>query len=184
MSQVVSNAKHGLEHIGYPPQSPQKGTEQKTSSGDRNPKNLVLQNGFIWFSQAINYKGNSAVQWHQVKLDGTIVQTGLIYDENTNYIQTTIGVNKNNDVLVGFQETNENMFISPRMAFRYAKDPLGQLREIIKLGEGEGATDGVAWGDYSGTAIDGDNLKDLWTIQSRANKEGKGETVIVKVPFK
>jgi len=29
---------------------------------------------------------------------------------------------KKNDVLVGFQETNENMFISPRLAFRKAKD--------------------------------------------------------------
>ncbi|WP_157972879.1 hypothetical protein [Aureibaculum luteum] len=184
VSQVVSKKKHGLKNIGYPPKSPQKGTDQVTSSGDRNPKNLVLQNGFLWFSQAINYKGNSAVQWHQVKLDGSIVQTGLIYDKNTNYIQTTIGVNKNNDVLVGFQETNANMFISPRMAFRYAKDPAGQLREIVKLGEGTGATDGVAWGDYSGTAIDGDNGIDLWTIQSRANDKGRGETVIVKVPFK
>lgn len=46
------------------------------------------------------------------------------------------------------------------------------------------ATDGVAWGDYSGTIIDGDNQTDIWTIQSRANEEGKGETVIVKVPFK
>jgi hypothetical protein len=32
--------------------------------------------------------------------------------------------------------------------------------------------------------IDGDNLLDLWTIQSRANEKGKGETVIVKLPFK
>lgn len=175
---------HGLEHIEYPPKSPQKGTDQLTSSGDRNPKNLVLQSGFIWFSHAINYNGRSAVQWHQLNLDGTFVQTGLLSDENTNYIQTTIAVNKNMDVLVGFQETNRDMFISPRMAFRKAGDPPGELRDIINLGEGSGATDGVAWGDYSGSVIDGDNLVDLWTIQSIANSEGKGETVIVKVPFK
>ncbi|MFC2121346.1 hypothetical protein ACFLTI_07125 [Bacteroidota bacterium] len=182
--EVVSSKAHGLKYIDYPPQSPQKDSEQLTSSGDRNPKNLVIQSGCIWFSQAINYEGKSAVQWHQLKLDGSFVQTGLIYNENTNYIQTTIAVNSKNDVLVGFQETNENMYISPRMAFRYAHDPLGELRDIVKLGEGKGATNGVAWGDYSGSAIDGDNLTDLWTIQSIANKEGKGETVIVKVPFK
>lgn len=184
VSEEVSNKKHGLEHVGYPPKSPQKGTDQVTSSGDRNPKNLILQNGSIWFSQAINYKGNSAVQWHQIKLDGTIVQTGLIKKKNTNYIQTTIGVNKNNDVLIGFQETNKDMFISPRMTFRYGTDKLGTTRKIISLGEGKGATNGVAWGDYSGTTVDGDNLSDLWTIQSIANPEGKGETVIAKVPFK
>jgi len=181
--EVVSDKKHGLEYINYPPKSPQKGTEQVTSSGDRNPKNLILQSGSIWFSQAINYKGNSAVQWHQIKLDGKIVQTGLIKKENSNFIQTTIGVNKKNDVIIGFQETNKEMFISPRMTFRYAKDKLGTTREIISLGEGKGATDGVAWGDYSGSTVDGDNLMDLWTIQSITSPQGKGETVIAKMPF-
>ena len=183
IGQEVSNKPHHLQYFDYPPLSPQKNTEQLTSSGDRNPKNLVLQNGYLWFSQAVNCNGRSAVQWHQIKLDGSIIQTGLIKSDTSNYIQTTIAVNKNNDVLVGFQETHADMFISPRMAFRYAKDPKGELRDIVSLGEGKGPTDGVAWGDYSGSIIDGDNLTDLWTIQSITNDKGKGETVIVKVPF-
>ena len=183
--QVVSRKAHGLKYIDYPPQSPQKGTTQKTSSGDRNPKNLVFQNGSIWFSQAVNCEGRSAVQWHQVNAaTGNIVQTGLIKSDTTNYIQTTIAVNKKNDVLIGFQQVNANSFISPRFAYRKAKDAAGTIREIVSAGEGEAATDGVAWGDYSGSIIDGDNLLDLWTIQSRANSKGKGETVIVKVPYK
>ncbi|WP_139226629.1 hypothetical protein [Zhouia amylolytica] len=183
VAEVVSAKAHNLGRIQYPPKSPQKNTDQVTASGDRNPKNLVLQNDCIWFSHAINHNGRAAVQWHQVKLDGTIVQTGLIASPETSYIQTTIAVNKNNDVVIGFQETNENMYISPRFAYRYSNDPLGSIREIISAGEGKGATDGVSWGDYSGSVIDGDNLKDLWTIQSITNEEGRGETVIVKVPF-
>ena len=183
VAEVVSVRPHGLKHVGYPPQSPQKGTDQLTASGDRNPKNLILQSGYIWFSQAVNFEDRSAVQWHQVKLNGIIVQSGRISSKTSSYIQTTIAVNKKNDVLVGFQETSPEMFISPRMAFRFADDPAGQLREIVKLGEGRGATNGVAWGDYSGSTVDGDNLTDLWTIQSIANEEGRGETVIVKVPF-
>ncbi len=183
--QVVAQKPHHLKYIDYPPQSPQKGTEQKVSSGDRNPKNLVYQSGSIWFSQAVNCEGRSAVQWHQVKAtDGTILQTGLIKSDTTNYIQTTIAVNKKNDVLIGFQEVNGNSFISPRFAYRKAKDAPGTIREIISIGEGVGATDGVAWGDYSGSIIDGDNLLDLWTVQSRANTKGKAESVIVKLPFK
>lgn len=182
--QLVSKKPHLLKYINYPPQSPQKGTEQKVSSGDRNPKNLVLQNGCIWFSHAVNKDGHSAVQWHQLKADdGTIVQTGMIASDTTNYIQTTIAVNKNNDVLIGFQEVNANSFISPRFTYRLAKDAPGTTREIVRVGEGSGAADGVAWGDYSGSVIDGDNLLDLWTIQSIANEKGRGETVIVKVPF-
>ena len=182
--ETVASAEHGLKYVGGPPQSPQKGTKQKTASGDRNPKNLVLQGGYIWFSQTVNCNGRAAVQWHQVKMDGTIVQTGLISDPKTSYIQTTIAVNKNLDVLVGFQETNENMYISPRLAFRKAGDPKGTLREIVKLGEGKGATNGTSWGDYSGSVVDGDNYLDLWTIQSITDTGGKGDTVIVKVPFK
>jgi hypothetical protein len=124
------------------------------------------------------------VQWHQVNaITGKIVQSGLISSDTTNYIQTTIAVNKNSDVLVGFQEVNSNSFISPRFAYRYSNDKPGTIREIVSAGEGRGAADGVAWGDYSGSMIDGDNLADLWTIQSIANEKGRGETVIVKVPF-
>ena len=179
----VADTKHALKYIGYPPKSPQKDSTQLTSSGDRNPKNLVLQGGFIWFSQAVNCDGRSAVQWHQMNLDGTFVQTGLIKDPNRNFIQTTIAVNQQLDVLVGFQETGSDMFISPRFAYRRANDPKGSLRPMVSISEGKAATDGVAWGDYSGSTIDGDNLQDLWTIQSVTDESGKGDTVIAKIPF-
>lgn len=179
----VGSTPHRWEFIGYPPPSPQKNTDQKTASGDRNPKNLILQNGHIWFSQAVNCRGRSAVQWHQLKLDGTIVQTGLISDETNSYIQTTIAVNPLEDVLVGFQETGPDTFISPRFVFRRKGDPPGKMRNITSLGEGQGATDGESWGDYSGSVIDGDNGLDLWTIQSIADNHGKGDTVIAKIPF-
>jgi hypothetical protein len=182
--QVVSRFAHNLKYIDYPPQSSQKGTTQKVSSGDRNPKNLVFQNGSIWFSQAVKCNDRAAVQWHQINpLKGKIIQTGLIKSDTTNYIQTTIAVNKKNDVLIGFQEVNENSFISPRFTYRYAKDPLGTNREIIAIGEGKGATNGAAWGDYSGSVVDGDNLLDLWSIQSCASLEGKAQSVIVKLPI-
>lgn len=179
---LVAKVPHQLQYIDYPPQSPQLGTDQKVSSGDRNPKNLVLQNGSIWFSQAINYEGRSAVQWHQLDAKtGKIIQTGLIKSDTSNYIQTTIAVNRRNDVLIGFQEAGPNMFVSPRMAYRRGKDKPGTIREIVRLGEGRGAADGVAWGDYSGSMVDGDNGLDMWTIQSIANEKGRGETVIARL---
>jgi hypothetical protein len=184
-SVVVSKTPHRLQYIDYPPPSPQKGTAQKVSSGDRNPKNIVFQNGSLWFSQAVNCQERSAVQWHQIDAkSGKIIQTGLLKSNTSNYIQTTLAVNKKNDVLVGFQEVNNQSFISPRFAFRKSKDPLGTLRPMVSAGEGKGATDGESWGDYSGSILDGDNRLDLWTIQSIANEKGKGETVIIKVPFK
>ena len=156
----------------------------KTGSGGRYPKNFVLQDCFLWFSQTIDDEGREAVQWHQRTLDGTIVQTGLIRGSTTNYIQTSIAVNKSHNVLIGFQETHADMFISPRLAYRFADDPRGTVRDIVRLGEGLGATDGTSWGDYSGSVVDGDNLEDLWTIQSITSVQGKGLTVIARLPYR
>lgn len=181
-TQLVS-APHDFEYFGWPPASPQKGTQDKTASGDRNPKNLVIQGGYLWFSHTINCEGRAAVQWHQVKLDdGSFVQSGRISDETNSFIQTTIAVNERLDVLVGFQEAGPDMFISPRFAFRRADDPPGKLRPMINLGQGQAATEGGAWGDYSGSVVDGDNLLDLWTIQSIADQDGRGDTVISCLP--
>jgi hypothetical protein len=179
----IGSTSHGLEYFNWPPKSPQKATDAETASGDRRPKNLVVQGGFIWFSHTVNCEGRAAVQWHQMKTDGTLVQTGLIRDDKRSFIQTTIAVNKNLDVLVGFQETGPDMFISPRFAFRKSTDEPGTLRDMISIGEGKSATEGGAWGDYSGSVVDGDNQLDLWTIQSVTDDTGRGDTVIAKVPF-
>ncbi|MFI5385739.1 MAG: hypothetical protein ACHQ50_06420 [Fimbriimonadales bacterium] len=176
----VIRAPHNFRYFGSPPQSPMKGTEARTASGDRNPKNLVVQGRFLWFSQTVNVEGRAGIQWHQVLLDGTFIQSGLISHPQNSYIQTTLAVNKNYDVLVGFQETGPDMFISPRCAWRHRRDPLGKLGPILSLGEGVAATEGGAWGDYSGSVVDGDNLTDLWTIQSVANEKGRGSTVIMR----
>ena len=181
-SQLFS-APHNFKYFDWPPKSPQKGTAAKTASGDRNPKNLVVQGGFLWFCHTINCEDRAAVQWHQVDLkDGTFVQSGLISHAKNSYIQSTLAVNKHLDVLVGFQETGPDMFISPRLVYRRAADPIGEMRPVLGLGEGQVATEGGAWGDYSGSVVDGDNLLDLWTVQSIANKTGRGDTVIAKLP--
>ncbi len=177
----VAKAPHKFQYFEWPPASPMKDTEAKTASGDRNPKNLVVQSNFLWFSQTVNVNGRAGVQWHQVRLDGKFVQDGLLSSPTTSYIETTIAVNKHKDVLVGFQETGKDMFISARCAWRKAKDPSGTLRPILKLAEGLAPTKGGPWGDYSSSVIDGDNLSDLWTIQSVATKKGTGGTVITRI---
>lgn len=177
----VVKAPHHFRYFEWPPDSPMKGTKALTASGDRNPKNIVLQSGQLWFSQTVNVDGRAGIQWHQVKLNGEFVQSGLIADSKNSYIETTLAVNRKNDVLVGFQETGPDMFISGRYAWRKAKDPAGKLRPIVAIAEGLGATEGGAWGDYSGSVMDGDNRTDLWTIQSVASAIGHGSTVITKL---
>ena len=180
----VVRKPHGIEYMQFPPQAAQKGTDKRTASGDRNPKNVVLQSKHLWFAQTVNVDGRAAVQWHQLRLDGTFVQSGRISHTVNSYIEASIGVNKDNDVLVGFQEAGPDMFISPRCAFRAAGDAPGTTRGLISLGEGLAATEGGAWGDYSCTTVDGDNGIDLWTIQSMANAKGRGDCRIAKIDVK
>ncbi len=175
-------APHNFLHFRRPPGSPMKGTDKTTASGDRNPKNLVVQSEHLWFSHTVNVDGRAGVQWHQVRLsDGKFVQTGLVADAKNSFIQTTLAVNKRNDVLVGFQETGPDMFISARVAWRRVGDQSRTLRATRRLREGVAATEGGAWGDYSGSVVDGDNLLDLWTIQSFANEQGRGGTIIARI---
>lgn len=177
----VVRVAHGLENVGHPPRSPMKGTDALTASGDRNPKVIYLQSHCLWFSHTVNINGRAAVQWHQMTLTGNFVQSGLISSVESSYIETTAGVNKFNDLLVGFQETSPSMFISPRAAWRLGIDPAGKLRRTIAFGTGLAATEGGAWGDYSSSCMDGDNLTDLWTVQSMANEKGRGSMVILRV---
>ncbi len=177
----VVKAPHKFAYFEWPPDSPMMGTPLKTASGDRNPKNLVIQGRNLWFSHTVNVNGRAGVQWHQVRLDGKFIQDGLLSHPTHSYIETTLAVNKRKDVLVGFQETGPDMFISSRCAWRKASDRSGTLRPIISLAEGLAATRGGPWGDYSGSVVDGDNLTDLWTIQSFATKNGNGGTVIARI---
>ena len=183
---VVSRAQkpHGFKYFGWPPASPMKGTDKKTASGDRNPKNLQLIGGHIYFSQAVNINGRSGVQFNKFALDGTKVQSGWLSHPTNSYIETTIAVNKAGDVLVGFQETGPTMSISARAALFSNKDTSWLNPKMFKFAEGVAPTEGGAWGDYSGTVVDGDNLSDFWTIQSYANDKGRGSTIIAKVPPK
>ncbi len=177
----VETKPHGFAHFGWPPAAPQKGTDKKVAPGDRNPKNVVFMHGHLWFSHVVAINGRSAVQWHQLKPDGTLVQSGTIAHPTNSYIQTTLAVNKAGDVLIGFQECGPDMFVSPRFALHRAGDAPGATGPVTSLGEGLAASAGGAWGDYSGTVVDGDNLTDLWTIQSIADDHGKGDTVIAKI---
>jgi hypothetical protein len=171
ITQVWQNP-HQLKYISSPPASAQKGTKSLVASGDRKPKNLVIQGGFLWFAHTVDYEGHAAVQWHQINLNsGKIIQSGIIHKAGSNYIQGSLAVNKDLDVLVGFQETNANMYLSPCFAYRNASTANGTMKPVISIEQGTGNYgNGTAavnpWGDYSGSILDGDNLKDLWTVQS------------------
>ena len=181
VAELIAHQAHNWPSFRWPPPSPQRESSQLVASGDRSPKNIVLQSAHLWFSQNIEIDGRSAIRWSQIDLEGNVVHSGTLSDDKNSLIQTSISVNQNLDVMLGFQETGPDMFISPRIAFRRSSDPANEMRTNIDIGTGQAATDGQSWGDYSGSALDGANRTDLWTIQSITDRNGQGDTVVVKL---
>lgn len=162
----------------FPPGAPQKDSAARAASGDPTAKIAILRKQSIWFAHDfesdLGGAEHSAVNWGQLGLQGELQQLGDIDDASGKvfHMQPTLGVNKNGDVLIGYQTSTASSFVSARYAYRLASDPPGSLRPAVSLQEGTDAAGDGAWGDYSGTSVDGDNLLDIWTLQSFASADG------------
>jgi len=176
--------------LSYPTPFSQKGSSFTCSAGDVNAKMAVLRNGYIWVGHAATDRSGgvtrTTARFYQIDLTGKVIQTAAIDDPTGSVFsgQVTIAVNKNNDVLLVFQQSGKNMYISSCMSYRLATDPLNTLRPVVKHVDGMGVNgSSAAWGDYSGASVDGDNDVDLWGINSVASSSGQGNTAIFKLPL-
>jgi hypothetical protein len=141
---------------------------------------LVYRNGSLWGTQTAYLPANSpthsSVQWWQVSPTGAVQQFGRIDDPSAQlfYAFPSLGVNKNNDVLIGYARFSANQHPSGNYSFRAGTDAPNTLQAdtVLKAGEtsyfkdyGSGRN---RWGDYSHTMVDPVNDVDLWTIQEYA----------------
>jgi hypothetical protein len=159
--------------------APQLGTSQKLHTFDSRFASAVYRDGSIWcthtvFLPAIN-PTRSAVQWWQIRTNGSVMQRGLIggITDTNFYAFPSIGVNRFNDVLIGYSRFSSNQYPSANYSFRPFYDAPCTLRKdrVLKAGESFYVlnTTGLnRWGDYSATVVDPVNDIDLWTIQEYA----------------
>lgn len=147
--------------------------------------NAVFRNGTIWYPQTVGIPAggltHTAVQWTQLDNLGNVLQGGRVEDPTataTNggkwYAYSSIAVNANNDVLLGFSEFESDGFADAGYTYRDHTDAAGTMRDpvIYKAGEdcyskdfGSGRN---RWGDYSHTMVDPTDDCSLWTIQEYA----------------
>ena len=169
--------------VGNADFAPQLGSAVRIMNNDSRMQNAVLRNGALWCAQNIFLPASggggtrTAVQWFQINpRGGAIVQRGRIDDPlgQRFHAVPSIGVNRNNDVLVGYSTFGAGQFASANYSFRLATDPQNTLQPDTRLKSGEGPyfkTFGGGrnrWGDYSMTMPDPLNGLDLWTIQEYA----------------
>ena len=164
---------------------PQLGTSSKIEAFDDRIRTVIYRNGSLWATHSIKLPSTfpperTAVQWFEIGPDRSIRQHGLI-DSPTGgqfFDEPSLGVNGNNDVLIGYSRFSASQYASANYAFRRAGDPAGSVRDdtVMKAGETpydkDYGTGRNRWGDYSATLVDPVNDRDLWTIQEYAASPG------------
>ena len=155
--------------------------------------NVVYRNGKVYYVQNIQLPAGGtvasshvAVQWTVLNsslpinvvnpamvLDGGRIEdpTATFTNTGKHYAYSSVAVNRNDDMLVGFSQYATNQFVAAGYALRLHGDAAGTTRDpfIYKAGEDyyQKTFGGPRnrWGDYSATRIDPVNDRDMWTIQ-------------------
>ena len=184
---------------------------QKLETSDSNIRgNVVSRNGKLFYSQTVGIDlpggdpiDHTAAQWTvatptftpavppstPASLSLTFDDGGRVEDATataTNggkwYSYTSVAVNRNNDLLLGFSEFESDDFVDAAYTFRAAGDAAGTMRDTVVFKEGEDyydkdfGTGRNRFGDYSHAVVDPVNDADLWTIQEYA------QTRVVALP--
>ena len=164
-------------------------TVRRIDTGDSQIRSTpMFRNGNIWYSQTIILPAGTVttssrvgVQWTRINTTGAFVDGGRVEDPTATlinggklYAYSSLAVNANNDMLLGFSQFGSSQFASSGYSLRLGTDPAGTQGDpfIYKAGEDYyEKTFGSSrnrWGDYSGTHVDPVNDRDMWTVQEYA----------------
>jgi hypothetical protein len=156
---------------------PQLGSSIEIGINGFDLQHAVFRNGSIWMVFTVpggQTPARLSLHWWQVTPSGTLQQLGAVDDPTGafDYGFSSLSVNKNNDVLIGYTRFGSSQYPSANYAFRAGTDAPNTLRGevVLKAGEAPFNQGGsppccARWGDYSNTVVDPANDTDLWTIQ-------------------
>ncbi len=166
--------------------APQSGSSALIDTGDSRMQNCQVQGGSLWCAHHIFVPAGTpqrtAVQFYQLStIDYAVQQRGRVEDvsNTTFYAYPSLAVNRNGDMLLGFNRFRGTEFASAVFAMRRASDPLNQLQADVLIKRGEASYQrGTArnrWGDYSYTQVDPVDGVSFWTIQEYASSLPNGQ---------
>jgi uncharacterized protein (TIGR03437 family) len=126
------------------------------------------------------------VQWFQVDPSvKRILQRGRIDDSSGTYFYAypSIAVNKNSDVLVGYNRFSSQDYPGAEFSFRVASDPPSTLQPDVLFQAGQTSyvaqgftTKSNRWGDFSRAWTDPVDDLTFWTIQEYSVTPARGAT--------
>jgi alpha-tubulin suppressor-like RCC1 family protein len=165
--------------------APQSSSLKKIYAFDDRINSCVYRNGSLWAAHTVFVPANatptiSAVQWWQISVSATdvlnLVQRGVIGGVGDSKFRAypSLAVNVNSDALIGYAIFSSTSHPSAAYSFRLGSD----APSTLQLPEGAAATGmgqyerplddnapALRWGDYTATAVDPTNDRDMWTIQ-------------------
>ncbi len=125
----------------------------------------------LWAVNNIGINGRAAIQWYEFdEVTNNLVQHGLISDPFHDYFYPSIAANEFGDVVIGFNRSGEDEFVSAYAAAGETRNGITTFGDPILLKAGVDnylvAFGGRnRWGDYSATSLDPTDSSRFWTIQ-------------------
>ena len=139
--------------------------------GDVRIGGYVVQVGDdVYATHAVEQGTRAVVRWYRLGAsDHLLRESGTISDTNLDLFYPSLAVNPNGVVVIGFNGTSTNTFVS---SYAVAGRTInGQTtfggKVLLKAGVAnyQRSAGGVRWGDYSTTTVDAANPSHFWTIQ-------------------
>ncbi len=144
----------------------------------------------IWGVQGSAAKDNSrnVLRWYELDAKtNQVKQQGEIGDANHDYLYPSLAVNRQGDVVIGFNRSGSQEFISSYAiagSTQNGKTTFGQPL-LLKAGQANYAQDFGSgrnrWGDYSATVIDPSDPLSFWTFQQVAGQNNQWFTQVSQI---
>ena len=159
------------QKYNQPPGADQLGTSNRASTIDYRVKNGVVRNGSLWICHNSGHANTARVRWYEFALNGwplsgndpTLAQYGTLnlgVGEHNWF--GDIHVDANNNVVIAFNRSSSNQYISVEYVYREAGDPMGTFGDPIQLQISSSPETGSRWGDYSGVDEDPASPGTFW----------------------
>lgn len=172
-----------------PPDADQPGPKQNIETNDtRLGSNVILRDGSIWGVQAVENGGNSALRWFEIdEATNSLLQEGLISDNELDFYFGSIAVNEFGEVVIGFSGSSGSQYISSYAVLGQTVGGVTSFGEplLLKAGvddyERLDKSDRNRWGDYSATVLDPNEAHTFWTFQEWVSADNVWSTQITEL---
>lgn len=175
LANISSPVDIGVDTYTIPPLATQPDGTTNIDTGLADFSGNVFEAGdSLWAVHSIDVNARAALRWYEIdERTNAVLQSGTIGDPDHDYFFPTIAVNQFGDVVIGFNRSGLDEFISSYAVLGETVNGVTTFGTPLLLKAGEAnyhrfGGDFERWGDYSATVIDPSDPFSFWTFQEFA----------------